>query len=119
MLYPFVRPFSSTVPHHKDHKNTETEPTEPHGEGEYARTDESVRFQYPGEEHLPPTPISPDHRGIHLKRSLAAFSLENKVSVVTGGASGLGLAMSHAITNSGSDLAIVDLSGMLRQSPRL
>lgn len=126
-LCPFVRPLSSTIPHPKKHDYTKTESgayttKEPHGisptgEGQYARTDESVRIPYPGDEHIPHTSVFPGHGGVHLKRSLAEFSLENKVSVVTGGARGLGLAMSQAIIESGSNLAIVDLGGMLRQSP--
>lgn len=127
VLYPFIRPLSSTVPHPKNHKNTNTDPDasttkEPQDyssrEGQYARTDESVRIQYPGDENIPYTPVSPSHGGIHLKRSLPEFSLEHKVSVVTGGARGLGLAMAQAIVESGSDLAIVDLSGMVRPCPR-
>lgn len=128
MVGPFVRPLSSTVPHPNKHDYTKTESgtymtKEPHsgspsGEGQYARTDESVRIPYPGDEHIPHTPVFPGHGGIHLKRSLAGFSLENKVSVVTGGAHGLGLAMSQAIIESGSDLAIVDIGGVLRRSPR-
>ena len=121
---PFVRPLSSTISHPKKHDYTQTEPgsymtKEPHSrspnsEGRYARTDESVRIPYPGDEHIPHhIPVFPGHG-----RSLAGFSLENKVSVVTGGARGLGLAMSQAIIESGSDLAIVDLCGMLRRSPR-
>jgi NAD(P)-dependent dehydrogenase (short-subunit alcohol dehydrogenase family) len=47
---------------------------------------------------------------MHFKRTLASFSLENKVSVVTGGARGLGLVMGQALVASGSDLAIVDLN---------
>lgn len=90
---PFVRPLSSTISHPKKHDYTQTEPgsymtKEPHSrspnsEGRYARTDESVRIPYPGDEHIPHhIPVFPGHG-----RSLAGFSLENKVSVVTGGCS--------------------------------
>jgi NAD(P)-dependent dehydrogenase (short-subunit alcohol dehydrogenase family) len=52
---------------------------------------------------------------MHFKRTLAQFSLENKVSLVTGGARGLGLVMSQALVASGSDLAIVDLNRKFRR----
>lgn len=47
---------------------------------------------------------------MHFKRTLASFSLEKRVAVVTGGARGLGLVMSQACMLSGADVAIVDLS---------
>jgi D-arabinitol 2-dehydrogenase len=50
------------------------------------------------------------HPGVHLKRTLASFSLEGRTAVVTGGARGLGLVMGHALINSGADLAIVDMN---------
>lgn len=59
---------------------------------------------------MPRTPIVQGRGGMHFKRTLAQFSLENKVSLVTGGARGLGLVMSQALVASGSDLAIVDLN---------
>jgi NAD(P)-dependent dehydrogenase (short-subunit alcohol dehydrogenase family) len=43
-------------------------------------------------------------------RTLASFSLEDKVGVVTGGARGLGLVMSQAMVVSGADVAIVDMN---------
>ncbi|KAL1970983.1 hypothetical protein VTN77DRAFT_2817 [Rasamsonia byssochlamydoides] len=81
----------------------------PH-EGSYARTDESVVIEYPKDEEVPRSPIVQGRGGMHFKRTLATFSLENKVSVVTGGARGLGLVMGQALVASGSDLAIVDLN---------
>ncbi|KAF2706419.1 NAD(P)-binding protein [Pleomassaria siparia CBS 279.74] len=42
--------------------------------------------------------------------TLASFSLAGKMAVITGGARGLGLAMSKALVLSGADLAIVDLN---------
>ena len=53
---------------------------------------------------------------MHFKRTLASFSLENKVSMVTGGARGLGLVMAQGLVASGSDLAIVDLNSMFGTS---
>ncbi|KIV99817.1 uncharacterized protein PV09_08621 [Verruconis gallopava] len=44
------------------------------------------------------------------KRTLAAFSLEGKVCVVTGGASGIGLGICKSILESGGQVAIVDLN---------
>ncbi|KAF2017939.1 NAD(P)-binding protein [Aaosphaeria arxii CBS 175.79] len=41
---------------------------------------------------------------------LASFSLANKTTVITGGARGLGLAMSKSLALSGSNVAIVDLN---------
>lgn len=79
-------------------------------EGEYARTDESVKIEYPRAEEVPRSPIVQGRGGMHFKRTLASFSLENKVTVITGGARGLGLVMGQAVVASGSDLAIVDLN---------
>lgn len=83
---------------------------DPNGGGAYARTDESVVIEYPKDEEMPRSPIVQGRGGMHFKRTLALFSLENKVSVVTGGARGLGLVMGQALVASGSDLAIVDLN---------
>lgn len=47
---------------------------------------------------------------MHFKRTLATFSLEGRVGIVTGGARGLGLVMSQAMVISGADVAIVDLN---------
>ncbi|EAW12738.1 putative D-arabinitol dehydrogenase ArbD [Aspergillus clavatus NRRL 1] len=79
-------------------------------EGRFARTDESVVIEYPDDADMPRTPIVQGRGGMHFKRTLAQFSLENKVSLVTGGARGLGLVMAQGLVASGSDLAIVDLN---------
>ncbi|KAL3253327.1 hypothetical protein ABHI18_009582 [Aspergillus niger] len=79
-------------------------------EGRFARTDENVKFEYPDDENMPRSPIVQGRGGMHFKRTLAQFSLENRVTLVTGGARGLGLTMSQAIVASGSDVAIVDLN---------
>jgi hypothetical protein len=81
-------------------------------EGSFARTDENVVIEYPKDHEMPRSPIVQGRGGLHFKRTLASFSLENKVSVVTGGARGLGLVMGQALVASGSDLAIVDLNSM-------
>ncbi|OJJ99671.1 hypothetical protein ASPACDRAFT_52338 [Aspergillus aculeatus ATCC 16872] len=116
----FLRPFTSTAPLRKDSSKSKQDPllaattTAPGGaleaEGQYARTDEKVKIEYPDDEHMPRSPVVQGRGGMHFKRTLANFSLENKVTLVTGGARGLGLVMAQAIVASGSDLAIVDLN---------
>ncbi|OJJ83041.1 putative D-arabinitol dehydrogenase ArbD [Aspergillus glaucus CBS 516.65] len=118
----FVRPLSSSIPRTKDNKKDpkngflESATTKaPQGasgeqEGKYARTDEDIVIPYPDDAHMPAQPIVQGRGGMHFKRTLAQFSLENKVTVVTGGARGLGLVMAQAIVASGSDIAIVDLN---------
>ncbi|KAI1977375.1 hypothetical protein LOZ54_006499, partial [Ophidiomyces ophidiicola] len=72
--------------------STAADPGETSGnhEGRYARIDESVRVEYPPDEEMPPTPVVQGRGGRHFKRTLASFSLEDRVSVITGGARGLG-----------------------------
>lgn len=48
--------------------------------------------------------------------TLPFFSLTGKTAVITGGARGLGLAMSKALVMSGADLAIVDINGKLKST---
>jgi D-arabinitol 2-dehydrogenase len=78
-------------------------------EGSFARTDASVQVEY-AEDDLPSSSPVQGRGGLHFKRTLASFSLEGKVGVVTGGARGLGLVMSQAMVISGADVAIVDLN---------
>jgi hypothetical protein len=104
----FFRPLSYTISRAKDAKKDSEDSAEV--EGRFARTDESVVIEYPADADMPRTPIVQGRGGMHFKRTLAQFSLENKVSLVTGGARGLGLVMSQALVASGSDLAIVDLN---------
>jgi D-arabinitol 2-dehydrogenase len=80
------------------------------GEGTFARTDSSVQVKYPAEKDLPSSAPVQGRGGLHFKRTLASFSLEGRVGVVTGGARGLGLVMSQAMVISGADVAIVDLN---------
>ena len=42
--------------------------------------------------------------------TLPTFSLENRVVVITGGASGLGLVMGKGVIDSGAHLAVVDIN---------
>ncbi|KAF4632811.1 hypothetical protein G7Y89_g5311 [Cudoniella acicularis] len=79
-------------------------------EGSFARTDSSVQVEYPEEDDLPSSTPVQGRGGMHFKRTLASFSLEGRVAVVTGGARGLGLVMSQAMVISGADVAIVDLN---------
>ena len=83
--------------------------------GHYARTDESIIVEFPPEDQLPSsTPVEGAGRsGVNVLPTLASFSLESKVSIVTGGARGLGLVMGQGIVISGGDLAIVDLNSKL------
>lgn len=79
-------------------------------EGQFARTDSSVQVEYPEEEDLPSSTPVQGRGGLHFKRTLASFSLEGRVGLVTGGARGLGLVMSQALVISGANVAIVDLN---------
>ncbi|KAI9743382.1 MAG: hypothetical protein M1818_003228 [Claussenomyces sp. TS43310] len=78
-------------------------------EGAFARTDASVQYEHE-EQKLPSSLPVQGRGGLHFKRTLASFSLEGRVGVVTGGARGLGLVMSQALVISGADIAIVDLN---------
>lgn len=79
-------------------------------EGQYARTREDIKVEYPEEKDLPPSKPVQGRGGIHAKRTLASFSMEGKTAVVTGGARGLGLVMAQALVTSGADVAIVDMN---------
>lgn len=87
-------------------------------EGSFARTDPTVEVEYPEEGDIPSSAPVQGRGGLHFKRTLASFSLEGRVAVITGGARGLGLVMSQALVISGADIAIVDLNSLLlRSSP--
>jgi D-arabinitol 2-dehydrogenase len=79
-------------------------------EGQYARTQDNIRVEYPEEDDLPRSQPLQGRGGFHFKRTLASFSLEGRVGVVTGGARGLGLVMAQALVTSGADVAIVDMN---------
>ncbi|WPH05042.1 Hypothetical protein R9X50_00794100 [Acrodontium crateriforme] len=78
-------------------------------EGKFSRTDETIQVEYNENEEPASRPVQ-GRGGFHFKRTLASFSLEGRVGVVTGGARGLGLVMSQALVVSGADVAIVDLN---------
>jgi len=90
---------------------TSGEPGEDVGhEGQYARTKDNIRVEYPEEDDLPRSHPIQGRGGFHFKRTLASFSLEGRVGVVTGGARGLGLVMAQALVASGADVALVDMN---------
>ncbi|KAI2639251.1 NAD(P)-binding protein [Xylaria nigripes] len=78
--------------------------------GAFARTDDSITVEYPAEGELPSSVPVAGRGGQHMKRTLASFSLEGKVGVVTGGARGLGLVMGQGMVISGANLALVDMN---------
>jgi D-arabinitol 2-dehydrogenase len=100
----FRRLIHISTPLRRDEKKDEVH------EGSFARTDSSVQVEYPEEGDLPSSSPVQGRGGLHFKRTLASFSLEGRVGVVTGGARGLGLVMSQAMVISGADVAIVDLN---------
>jgi hypothetical protein len=71
----------------------------PAGAGAYARTDDSITVEYPPDEQLPASkPVAGAGRaGANVFPTLATFSLQGKVGVVTGGARGLGLVMGRRL----------------------
>ena len=110
-----VRALSTTTASYKDdisrkHSASSVERGSGEHEGSFARTDKDVRVEYPEEHELPSSVPIQGRGGLHFKRTLASFSLEGRVGVVTGGARGLGLVMSQALVVSGADVAIVDLN---------
>jgi D-arabinitol 2-dehydrogenase len=86
------------------------EKKQPATPGSFARTDDSITVEYPEDHELPSSVPIQGRGGQHMKRTLASFSLEGKVGVVTGGARGLGLVMGQGMVISGANLAIVDMN---------
>lgn len=86
--------------------------SEPAHAGSFARTDDSITVEYPEDHELQSSQVvtGAGRAGMHVYPTLATFSLEGKVGVVTGGARGLGLVMGQGMVVSGADLAIVDLN---------
>lgn len=85
---------------------------EPHHAGTFARTDDSITVEYPEDHELPSSEpiVGAGRAGLHIYPTLANFSLQGNVGVVTGGARGLGLVMGQGMVVSGADLAIVDMN---------
>lgn len=84
--------------------------------GSFSRTDNRIQIMHPEEEDYPQATPVQGRGGYHFKRTLASFSLEGNVGLVTGGARGLGLVMSQALVVSGADVAIVDLNSACRNT---
>lgn len=101
----FIRPIATTAKLFQEDKLSGGGGVSEHGKGRYSRTDDHGKVTHP-EEH---TAAGAGRSGSHLKRTLASFSLEGRVAVVTGGARGLGLVMAQALVISGADVALVDL----------
>jgi hypothetical protein len=78
--------------------------------GSYSRTDGDVEIEYPAEHELPSSKPVSGTGGQYVKPTLASFSLDGNVGVVTGGARGLGLVIGQGMVYSGSDLALVDMN---------
>ncbi len=110
-----VRPITCSTKLYKEDKRTPRyaeralDNEEAH-HGAFSRTDNTVQIEHPDEEDHPPSKPVPGRGGMHFKRTLSSFSLDNRVAVVTGGARGLGLVMSQACLLSGADIALVDLN---------
>ena len=111
-----IRPLTSTTKLYKEDKHSPRNAFESNDnshEGSFSRTDNTVSIAYPEEHEMPRSAPVQGRGGLHFKRTLASFSLEGRVGVVTGGARGLGLVMSQALVISGADVAIVDLNSKL------
>lgn len=78
--------------------------------GSYSRTDPGVEVEYPAEDELPKSKPVHGIPGQYVKPTLASFSLDGNVGVVTGGARGLGLVIGQGMVYSGADLALVDMN---------
>lgn len=106
----------SKIEDNHDHYSTAGKPGYHEDEGKFSRTDNRISIEHPDEHNYPRSKPVQGRGGFHFKRTLASFSLEDRVGVVTGGARGLGLVMSQALVISGCDVAIVDLNSKLYES---
>ncbi|CAH0025572.1 unnamed protein product [Clonostachys rhizophaga] len=82
----------------------------PHQHGKYARTDADVEIEYPEEPDIPSSAPIRGLPGQYVKPTLASFSLDGTVGIVTGGARGLGLVIGQGMVFSGADIALVDMN---------
>ena len=110
-----IRPITCTTKLYKEDKRTPSAAeraleNEAAHEGAFGRTLNTIRIEHPDDADHPPSQPIQGRGGLHFKRTLASFTLEGGVAVVTGGARGLGLVMSQACVISGADVAIVDLN---------
>ncbi|CCC09267.1 unnamed protein product [Sordaria macrospora k-hell] len=110
---PSQRAFHLSATHFQKNKSNSSSASPP-GAGAFARTDDSITVEFPDDSsQLPssqPVDSGTGRAGQNVFPTLATFSLQGKVAVVTGGARGLGLVMGQGIVVSGGDLAIVDLN---------
>lgn len=110
---PSQRAFHLSATHFQKNKSNSSSAPPP-GAGAFARTDDSITVEFPDDSsQLPssqPVDSGTGRAGQNVFPTLATFSLQGKVAVVTGGARGLGLVMGQGIVVSGGDLAIVDLN---------
>lgn len=105
------RPISSTTTYKKEKPSAEVFLRgDAIHEGSFSRTDKNVSFSQPNEDNMPRSTPMQLRGGLHSSPTLASLSLEGRVSVVTGGARGLGLVMAQALFISGADVALVDLN---------
>lgn len=104
------RPISSTTFYKKEKPSAEGFPGDTTHEGSFSRTDKNVSFSQPEDDNMPRNTPVQLLGGLHSRPTLASFSLEGRVGVVTGGARGLGLVMAQALFISGADVALVDLN---------
>ena len=82
------------------------------GPGSHSRTERDIEVKQPPDRAMPSSAPATGQGGQFAKPTLASFSLEGKVGVVTGGARGLGLVMAQGMFVSGADIALVDLNGL-------
>lgn len=100
-----IRPFSF-APSRAIHSN----PPRQDKPGTYSRTDPGIEVEYPAEHELPSSRPVLGTGGQYVKPTLASFSLDGHVGIVTGGARGLGLVIGQGMVFSGSNLALVDMN---------
>jgi len=108
------RQFTLSTPYKQSKRDDATTGHPPNAsslqEGKAAQTDSSVRFEHPGPNALSSEEPVRGQGGRRFKPTLASFSLEGKVAVVTGGARGLGLVMAQGLMTGGAQVALVDLN---------
>lgn len=120
-LRPFLptthKPLSTSAPPRKTRATTTTTKTSTAKTASKAKpaaaasTDSSIAIPHPDSSAVPPSgPPVVSNSSAHGLPTLATFSLQGRVGVVTGGARGLGLVMGQGMVVSGADLAIVDLN---------
>jgi D-arabinitol 2-dehydrogenase len=80
-------------------KNKSAEKTKPALGGSYARTNGAITVEFPESGEMPSSRLvsGTDRAGASVFPTLATFSLQGKVGVVTGGARGLGLVMGQGM----------------------